>query len=135
FRRLNWDGVALDGSDPGSTVVASGHVVALSRSRAQPWGMELGPQVAVANDGFRSVNSQAGFPAFTAPNEWALFNTNSTELQIVDPAAQTSTPAAALSRGLGVVFLNVTGPGTTIQYFNGETLLGQVSAPTGTAPF
>jgi hypothetical protein len=135
FRRLSWDGIALDGSDPGSTVISAGHVVALSRSRTQPWGLELGAQVAVANDGFRSVNSHAGFPAFSAPNEWALFNSNSTELRIVDPAAQTSTPVPALTRGLGVVFLNVTGPGTTIEYFNGQTSLGQVSAPTGATSF
>jgi hypothetical protein len=135
FRRLTWDSIALDGSDPGSTVITPGHVVALSRSRAQPWGIELGSQVAVANDGFRSVNSHAGFPAFSSPNEWALFNSNTTELQIVDPASQASSPVPALTRGLGAVFLNVTGPGTTIQYFNGQTSLGQVTAPTGATSF
>jgi hypothetical protein len=135
FRRLNWDSIALDGSDPGSTVITAGHVVALSRSRAQPWGIELGPQVAVAGDGFRSVNSHAGFAAFSSPSEWALFNSNTTEMQMVDPAAQTSTPVPALTRGLGAVFLNVTGPGTTIEYFNGQTSLGQVTAPTGATSF
>jgi hypothetical protein len=135
LRHLTWDTVALDGSDPGSTAIAPGHVVAVSRSRAQSWGIELGPQVAVADDGFRSVNSHAGFPAFSPPNEWALFNSNSTEMQIVDPASATDTPVPALTRGLGVVFLNVTGPGTTIQYFNDQTPLGLVSAPSGATSF
>lgn len=136
FRRLTWDGIAVNGSDPGSTVIASGHVVALSRNRAEPWGVELGPNVAVANDGFRSVNQNAGFAPFSSPNEWAPFNSNTAVLQIVAPAGQTSTPIPALSRGLGVVFLNVKTPGTTIQYFNGQTPLGgPMPAPQGDTSF
>ena len=95
----------------------------LARSRLQPWGLELGPEVAVANDGFASVNSHAGFTPFSPPNVWAPFNSNTAELQIVAPAAQTSTPAPALTRGLGVVFLNVKTAGTTIQYYSGNSLL------------
>ncbi len=136
FRHLTWDGIPLDGSDPGSTVIVSGHVVALSRSQAQPWGLELGPDLAVANDGFASVNSHAGFAAFSPPGEWAPFNTNTIQFQIVAPAGPTSAPAPALTRGLGAVFLNVKTPGTTtIQYFNGLTSLGEVSAPVGDTSF
>jgi hypothetical protein len=135
FRHLTWDGIPADGSDPGSTVITPRHVVAVSRSRAQPWGLELGPTVAVANDGFASVNSNAGFAPFSAPNEWALFNSNTTELQIVTPAGQTSTPLPALTRGVGVVFLHAAATGTTIQYFNGQTPLGVATAPGGPTSF
>lgn len=146
FRHVTWDGIALDGSDPGSTAIKPGEVVALSRSRAQPWGVELGQNVAVANDGFSSVNGNAGFPAFSPPNEWAVFGSsstepsNSTDLQIVDPASQATTPVPALTRGLGVVFLNVHSTGvnttdTTIEYFNGQTSLGMIFAPAGTTSF
>ena len=135
FRQLTWDGIAVDGSDPGSTVIAPGKVVAVARRRVQPWGLELGPNVAVANDGFASVNSHAGFAPFTPPNEWAPFNSNSTELQIVDPSAQTSSPAPTMTRGIGVVFLNVKTAGTTIQYYSGNSLLTQASAPLGDSSF
>lgn len=135
FRHLTWDAITVNGSDPGSTVVTPGHVVAIARSRAEPWGLELGPTVAVANDGFASVNQHAGFAPFSASNEWAPFNTNATEMQIVDPAGQASTPAPALTRGLGAVFLNVQGTATTIQYFNGQTMLGEATAPAGTTSF
>ena len=135
FRHLTWDAIPADGSDPGSTVITPRHVVALSRSRAQPWGVELGPTVAVANDGFASVNSNAGFAPFSAPNEWALFNSNMTELQIVTPTGQTSTPLPALTRGVGVVFLHAAVSGTTIEYFNGQTSLGVATAPVGPTSF
>jgi hypothetical protein len=134
FRQLTWDGIAVDGSDPGSTVIAPG-VVAVSGSRVQPWGVELGPNVAVADDGFASVNPHAGFAPFSPPNEFAPFNSNSAELTIVDPAAQTSSAAPALTRGLGVVFLNVKTAGTTIQYYSGNSLLDEASAPLGNTSF
>jgi hypothetical protein len=141
FRHVSWDGVTLDGSDPGSTVINSGGVVAVARGRLQPWGLEIGPAqpgedqlggsgVAVANNGFHSVNSNAQFTPFSAPNVWAPFNSNTTELDIVSPSGQSSTPAPALSRGLGVVFLNVrSGSPTEISYYNDDALLDQVSAP------
>ena len=82
FRQVTWDGIAVDGKDPGSTVIASGHVVAVARSRVQPWGLELGPNVAVATDGFASMNSHAGFPPFSRPNEWAPFDSNTTRASL-----------------------------------------------------
>jgi hypothetical protein len=135
FRQLTWDGIAVDGSDASSTVIVRGKVVAVARGRAQPWGLELGPNVAVANDGFASVNSHAGFAPFSPPNEWAPFNSNSAEFQIVVPSAQTSSPAPAVTRGIGVVFLNVKTSGTTIQYYSGNSLLTQASAPLGDTSF
>ena len=135
FRHVTWAGIAADGSDPGSTVIARSHVAALSRGRLQPWGLELGPDVAVANDGFTSVNSSASGLSGT-PISWAPFNSNTAELDVVAPMAQTSTPVAAQTRGLGVTFLNVKAASTTgIQYFDGDIPLGQVFAPTGNTSF
>jgi hypothetical protein len=147
FRHLTWDGLAVDGSDPGSTAI-TGNVLAESRSRLEPWGLELGPtqpgehqlagsQVAVANDGFHSVNSNVQFTPFSAPNVWAPFNSNTAELQVVAPGTGVSTPVPAQTRGLGVVFLNVTTAGTTVQYYNGTIpLLSQpLSSPTGATSF
>lgn len=136
FRHVSWDGIALDGSDPGSTVINPGHVVALSRTRLEPWGIELGPQVAVADDGFHSVNSAAQFTPYSPPNVWAPFNSNTTELQIVAPGSPADMAQPAQTRGLGVVFLNVTAANqTTIQYYNGDISLGTVSAPIGSTSF
>jgi hypothetical protein len=132
FRHFIPAGIAVDGSDPGSTAIPGGHTAALSRTRLQPWGIRLGPAVAVANDGFKSVNSHAGF---SPPDLWAPFNSNMTELEIVAPAAETSTPVPALTRGLGIVFMNVGNAGTTIQYYSGNALLDQVTAPQGPTSF
>lgn len=138
FRHITWDGVALDGSDPGSTVIRSGRVVALAPGRLQPWGVELGAQVAVAGDGFQSVNGGVAgrFTPFSAPSIWAPFNSDSTGLQIVAPAPSGVTPTPALTRGLGIVFLNVRSASTTeIQYYNDDALLGSVFAPVGSTSF
>lgn len=128
FRHFMPAVIPVDGSDPGSAVIPGGHTAAVSRSRLQPWGIGVGPTVAVANDGFKSVNSNAGF---TPPNLWAPFNSNMTTLQVLAPGAQASASAPALTRGLGVVFVG----GGTIQYFNGDLQVGQVTAPPGTTSF
>jgi hypothetical protein len=138
FRHITWDGIALDGSDPGSTVIKSGHVVALAPGRLQPWGVELGAQVAVAGDGFQSVNAGVAgrFTPFSAPDIWAPFNSDTTGLQIVAPGPSAGTPSPALTRGLGIVFLNVRSASTTeIQYYNDDALLGSVFAPVGSTSF
>jgi hypothetical protein len=132
FRHFAPGGIAVDGSDPGSTAIPGGHTAAVSPNRLQPWGLELGPAVAVANDGFSSVNSHAGF---SPPNLWAPFNSNTTQLQIVAPAVQTSAPAPAVSRGVGIEFVNVENSGTTISYYSGNSLLGQVTASQGPTSF
>jgi hypothetical protein len=141
YRHINWDAVTLDGSDPGSTVIESGRVVSLSPERLQPWGLELGSAgpgedpleasaVAVAGDGFNSVNANAHFTPFSAPNVWAPFNSNTAEFDVVAPAGQASTPVPAVTRGLGVTFLNVrSGSPTEIEYYNDSSLLYTQSAP------
>jgi hypothetical protein len=132
YRHLTWDTLAVDGSDPGSTVIEPGHVVEVSSTGLEPWGIEPGPEIAVANDGFSSVNSHASFTPFSAPNVWAPFNSTTADFQIVVPAAPGSTPVPAQTRGLGIVFLDADSS-TQIQYYDGDVLLGQVSAPTGSA--
>jgi hypothetical protein len=130
FRHFIPNVIAVDGSDPGTTAIQGGHTAALSRSRLQPWGIGLGSAVAVANDGFKSVNSNAGF---SPPSLWAPFNLPTTALQIVDPAATTSSPVLAMTRGLGVTFVNAENAGATIQYYSGDAPLFpqplQVSTP------
>ncbi len=128
FRHFTPAGIAVNGSDPGSTAIPGGHTAALSRSRLQPWGIELGPEVAVADDGFQSVNSNAGF---NPPDLWAPFNSNTTQFQVVAPA----TPTPAATRGLGIEFVHVENSGTTIQYYSGNGLIGQLSAPQGATSF
>lgn len=132
FRHVTWDQIALNGSDPGSTTVDSGHVIVPARNRLQPSGLELGPEIAVANDGFQSVGSNTTFTPFSTPNVWGPFNstTPTAEFDVVAPAGQGSTPTAAQTRGLGFVLLGA-GPSTQIEYFNGTIPLGTVG-PTGT---
>ncbi|MBV9802424.1 MAG: hypothetical protein JO130_04515 [Solirubrobacterales bacterium] len=134
FRHLNWDDTQLDGGDPGSTVIEPGHVVAPERSRFEPWGLALGPDIAVANDGFHSVNPNANFTPFSPPNAWAPFNSTTAELDIVAPAGPGTTPTVAQTRGLGIVFLGSSGS-SQIQYYNGDILLDSVTAPAGATSF
>ena len=135
FRHLSWDTLAVDGSDPTSRTIESGHVVGLGSGRLEPWGIEQGAGVAVANDGFKSANGSIGFTPFTLQNVWAPYNSNTVEFDVVAPAAAGAVPVPAQTRGLGVVFLNVTTDGTRIQYYNGDIPLGQVSAmPTPAGP-
>ena len=131
FRHVNWDGSRVDGSDPGSTVIESGgSVVALSRSRLQPWGIELGPEVAVANDGFESVNSHAAFTPFTAPNLWAPFNSEHGRVRHRRPDRPVEHAGAGVDpRHRDRVPERQAADTTTIQYYSGDAVLGQVSAP------
>jgi PKD domain len=135
FRRANWDGLAVDGSDPGSTVIEPGHVATVPPDALQPWGLEVGPEIAVANDGFLSVNPNADFTPFSAPNVWGPYNSTSAEFDVIAPAGQGSTPTPAETRGLGIVFLNATAT-TQITYYNGDNVLaqGSVSPPAGAGP-
>jgi hypothetical protein len=130
FRRWTPVGIAVNGSDPGATAIQGGHTAALSPSRLQPWGVELGPNVAVANDGFQSVNSSAGF---SPPQLWAPFNSNTAEFRIVAPTEPTSAPAPAVTRGLGVTFANAQNAPAMIQYYSGNTSLGQFSPQGGSS--
>ena len=136
YRHATWDQIALDGTDPGSTTIEPGDVIVPARSRLQPWGLELGPEIAVANDGFQSVNPSAQFTPFSVPNVWGPFNSDVAKFDVVSPAVQGSTPTPAQTRGLGIVFLNSTGS-AQIQYFNGDNALAQgtVTAPAGATSF
>lgn len=137
FRHITWDDVALNGSDPGSTTITPNHVVSVATTREQQYGIQLSRGVAVANDGFASVNPSVNFPAFSPPNIFAPFNSNRIQLQIVSPASQSSTTTAAATRGLGVMFMNVwqnPDTSTSIQYFSGTTLLDTAFAPPASGP-
>ena len=135
YRHATWDQIALNGSDPDSTTIESGSVIVPARSRLQPWGLELGPDIAVSGDGFQSVSSTQ-FSPFSTPNVWGPFNSDTAEFDVVAPAAPGTTPVPAQTRGLGIVFLNSTGS-AQIQYYNGNIPLaqGSVSAPAGTTSF
>jgi len=133
YRHATWDQIALDGSDPGATKIESGHVIVPARNRLQPWGLELGPDIAVANDGFHSVGSSVQFTPFSAPNVWGPFDstTPTAEFDVVAPAGQGTPATPAQTRGLGFVLLDA-GASTQIQYYNGTILVGTVAGPTST---
>jgi hypothetical protein len=136
YRHATWDQIALDGTDPGSITVAPG-VIAPARSRLQPWGVDLGPNIAVSDNGFQSVSSTP-FTPFSAPNLWGAFNSTTAEFDVVAPAGQGVAATPSQTRGLGVVFLNVATAGTTtIQYYNGTIplLTTPLAVPTGTTSF
>ena len=77
-----------------------------ARSRLQPWGLELGPEIAVADDGFQSV-ARARRSRRSARRTCGGRSTPTTaEFDVVAPAGQGSTPTPAQTRGLGIVFLN-----------------------------
>jgi hypothetical protein len=70
------------------------------------------------------------FPAFSQPNTFAMFNDNGIDFKFVAPSATNTALVPAASRGFGSIFLNVQQPGTTITYFNGNTVLDTVNVPT-----
>jgi PKD repeat protein len=134
FRRIDWDGVKLDGTQPAAITIAPGHAVAIPVDTQQERGVELDSPIAVSGDGFASVNpGVAGlFSPFSAANIVAPFDTNAFALDIVTPAPPGSAPVPALTSGLGVTFLNVELPNTTsVEYLNGKTVLAKVFAPAG----
>jgi hypothetical protein len=135
FRHATWDSLAVNGSDPGSAVVASG-VATVPPSALEPWGLEVGPEIAVASNGFNSVDPGANFTPLTPPNVWGPYNSTSAEFDVVAPAGQGSTATPGQTRGIGIVFLNSTGS-AQIEYYNGDTQLaqGSVTAPAGTVSF
>jgi hypothetical protein len=131
YRHVTWDAAPVS-VESGNPLLITSRVRATGSRDLEPWGVELTPPIAVANDGFTSVNSNAGglFPAYSSPDIWAPYNSDTAELRVIAPASASATPAPAQSRGLGVVFLNVRLASTTqIRYYNGDILLGQVFAP------
>jgi hypothetical protein len=141
FRTITWDGVKTDGTDavagPNSTVVIGpGHTVAIPLNRFEGSGVFFGAVYAVSNDGFADVNpSVAGLlPAFSPNNTFAMFNDNGIDFKFVAPASPFTPPVSSASRGFGAVFENVQQPGTTITFFNNNTVLETLNVPTNATP-
>ncbi len=139
FRTITWDGVKLDGTDFGgganTTVISAGNTVGIPLNRFQANGAFFEQVYAVSNNGFVTVNPAATglFPAFSAPNTFAMFNDNSIDMSFVVPSPATTTPVPAGTRGFGAIFLNVElASKSSIEYFNGDTSLGKFFVPTGT---
>jgi hypothetical protein len=137
FRVITWDGVKTDGTDnaagPNSTtVITPGHTVGISLNRFQGSGVFFGAEYAVSNDGFTDVNPDVNglFPAFSPPSTFAMFNDNGIDFTFVNASSPSTAPVSAASRGFGAVFLNVQQPGTTIQFFHGNTLIDTLDVPT-----
>jgi hypothetical protein len=141
FRVINWDAVKVDGTDsvagPNSTVVITpGHTVGIPLNRFQGNGVFFGAVYAVSNDGFVDVNPNVNglFPAFSAPNIFAMYNDNDIDFTFVAPSSPFTAPVSAASSGFGAVFLNVQQPGTTITYFHGNTVIDTLNVPTNATP-
>jgi hypothetical protein len=141
FRVITWDGVKTDGTDnaagPNSTtVITPGHTVGIPLNRFQGSGAFFGAIYAVSNDGFVDVNSHVNglFPAFSSPSTFAMFNDNGIDFTFVAPSSPSTEPVSAASRGFGAVFLNVQQPGTTIQFFHGNTLIDTLDVPVSATP-
>jgi hypothetical protein len=146
FRTINWDGVKLDGTDFGgganTIVIDQGKTVGIPLNRFQERGIFFGAIYAVSTDqqtgggSFGDVNPNVAglFPSFSPHNTFAMFNDNGIDFKFVLPSAHTSSVVSAASRGFGAIFINVQQPGTTIQYFNGNTLLDTLAVkPNATA--
>jgi hypothetical protein len=138
FRTINWDGVKLDGTDFGgganTTVINFNTTVGIPLNRFQTRGVFFGAVYAVSGDGFKTVNPGVNglFPPFSTPSTFAMFNDNGIDFKFIAPSANNTTLANASSRGFGAIFINVELPNTTsIQYFNGNTLLDTEYAPVG----
>jgi hypothetical protein len=142
FRTITWDGVKVDGTDsvggPNSTtVITAGHTVGIPLDRFQGQGVFFGAVYAVSNDGFADVNPNVAglFPAFSAPNTFAMFNDNGIDFKFVAASSPGGALVSAASRGFGAVFLNVQQPGTTIQYFHGSSIpFSTLNVPTNSTP-
>lgn len=135
-REINWDGVALDGTDfnGNTTVLVANKITGIPVNRFQARGILFKDITAVANDGFVSANAGVAnqFPAFTPANTFAPFNSNKLELNFVLVSAPTTAPAPAATRGFGVIFVDVEQADTTsIEYFNGTVSLGKYFVPPG----
>lgn len=133
---IGWDGVRLDGTDNGgnTTPIVAGKITGIPGNRFQVRGVIYNGITAVANDGFVSANAGVAdqFPAFSPANTFAAFNSNRIEVDFVLPSAPTTTPVPAVTRGFGIVFLDVEQANTSsIEYFNGQVSLGKYFVPAG----
>jgi hypothetical protein len=70
-------------------------------------------------------------PAFSAANTFAMFNDNTIDFSFVVPSPANSTPAAAVARGFGAIFINNRiANSSSIEYFHGAQSLGKFFVPT-----
>jgi len=138
FRVINWDGVAVDGTDFSgvTTVIVANKIVGIPVNRFETRGVIFEEVYAVSADGFKSVNatvnaaSPALFPAFSPTKTFAMFNDNTIGMSFVLASATNRTATPAATRGFGAIFENVRIAGTTsIEYFNGTRSLGKFSVP------
>lgn len=135
-REINWDGIALNGTDFGgnTTVIDLGKTVGIPANRFQARGALNDGIFAVSGDGFASVNpGTAGhFPAFSPNKTFAMFNGNTIGMSFVLASAPTSVPVFAATRGFGAIFLDVNTPNTSsIEYFHNTKSLGKYFVPVG----
>jgi len=131
YRHLDWDSVAMDGSTPGSRVISPGHVVSIAPWTTQPYGLELSRPVAVSDDGFTAVDPGAAglFAPFSGPNLMAPFDGQSLRIAVISPTGMAASPVYEATRGLGAIFLDVSEPGSGLDFYDGSTLIGHVDAP------
>jgi hypothetical protein len=137
-RRINWDGVALDGTDfNGQTkTIVPNKVVGIPVNRFQTRGALFGEVYAVSGDGFASVNpGVAGqLNPFTPHNIFGHFNDIDIDTSFIKPSAATSSPAQQATRGFAAVFLDVERANDSyIQYFNGDDSLGKFFVQPGSS--
>jgi hypothetical protein len=133
-REINWDGVALDGSIPGSVVIVPGQNVGIPTDLFQTRGVTLDRIHSVSGDGFVSVNPGVvgQFPAFSPTRTFASFNNNVVIVNFVLASARGTAAVPAATRGFGAIFLDVeTANSSSIEYFAGTTSLGRFFVPPG----
>src|SRR5947207_3471973 len=141
FRVINWDGVAVDGTDFGgnTTVIVPNKVVGIPLNRFETQGVFFEEVYAVSNEGFKSVNTTVNaaspslFPSFSPIRTFAMFNDNGIGLSFILPSSVNFSAKPAATRGFGAIFFNVRIANTTsIEYFNGVRSLGKFFVPVGT---
>ena len=122
-REINWDGVALDGSVPGSVVIVPNQNVGIPTDLFQPRGVTFDRIHSVSGDGFVSVNPgvTGQFPAFSPTRTFASFNNNTIVVNFVLSSGRGTPAVAAATRGFGAIFLDVeTQNSSSIEYFAGR---------------
>jgi hypothetical protein len=144
FRAINWDGVALDGTDFGgnTTIIVSNKVVGIPINRFETQGVLFeeiyavsGPVGGADQSTFVSVNPNVStlFPAFSPTKTFAMFNDNTIGLSFILASPATATPVRVATRGFGAIFRNIRiTNSTSIEYFNGARSLGKFFVPVGT---
>ena len=143
FRTINWDGVALDGTDFGgnSIVISLNNVVGIPVNRFEERGVIFeeiyavsGPASGGDTSTFFTVNPTVTnlFPAFSPTKTFAMFNDNTIDMSFNLATIHTQVPKPAATRGFGAIFRNVEiANSTSIEYFNDSQSLGKFFVPAG----